>query len=57
MKARGKFKPTIGQAAKVFLCALFRVEMDLEIDAEEVRRTIKTRSTFPEEGDATQHGQ
>jgi len=57
MKAKGKFKPTIGQAFKMLLCALFRVEMDLEIDAERVGRTIRTRSTFPEEGDITQQGQ
>lgn len=41
----------------MLLCAIFRVEIDMEIKVEEVRRTIRTHSTFPEEGDVTQHGQ
>jgi hypothetical protein len=36
MKARTRFKPTIGQGLRMLLCAIFRVEMDMEIDAEEV---------------------
>jgi hypothetical protein len=32
-EAKCKFRPTLRQAFKMFMCALFRVEMDLEITA------------------------
>lgn len=36
MKAKARFKPTIGQAVKMLLCAICRVEMGMEIEAEEI---------------------
>jgi len=48
MKARTRFTPTLGQALRalgqalrVLLCSIFRVEMSMEIDTEEVRRIRK----------------
>jgi len=36
MKVKGKFSPTLGQAVKVLLCAIFRIEMDIQIETNTV---------------------
>ena len=34
MKVKGKVKFSFGQALKVLLCSIFKVEMDVEIEAD-----------------------
>ena len=43
VKVKGPFKPTMGQAFKILMCAIFRVTMDLELEADDVRITPPAR--------------
>jgi len=36
MKVNGRYLPTLGQALKVMLCAIFRIEMDINIETDTV---------------------
>ncbi len=37
VKTKSKFVPTLGMAFNVLMCAIFRVEMDFCIEANEIR--------------------
>jgi len=47
MKVKGTIKFTFRQALKVLICSIFKVEMDVEIDAEKIVKALKP--PLPEE--------
>ena len=44
-KFRFKFKPAVGQAMRILICAIFRIEMSIDINSETIE--IRENNEMP----------